>query len=151
MIATAKQNGHGLVRLTFNDGRPVMEVPADWPELAAWADQPGNSIAEVDAPTSGALIQAVKAEAARRILLVAPEYMQRNLTARAAELALTYPGLGFDDLPEPEKTEAAAGRTIWLQIKAIREKSAEVEAAVTGLSEAARRTFDVADDAHWEI
>jgi|GEM_PF-4196279 len=56
MIATAQENGHGLVRLTFSDGRPVMEAPPDWPELALWAEQPGNAIAAADAAPPALLL-----------------------------------------------------------------------------------------------
>lgn len=116
---------------------PAAEVPDDAIVLSA------------PAPLAADLIARVKAEAGRRINDIAPEYVQRNLTARAAELALTYPGLGFDDLPEPEKTEAAAGRALWVQIKAIRAKSNEIEASVAELDAAGRSAFDPTADDHW--
>jgi hypothetical protein len=66
----------------------------------------------------------IKAEAERRILLVCPEWKQRNLTARAAELALK----GAANLTPEEAEEVAAGQAIWDTIKAIRLASNTIEA-----------------------
>lgn len=65
----------------------------------------------------------VKAEAYRRIVGVCPEWRQRNLTARAAELALR-----GGELSEDEQAEVAAGQAVWDQIKAIRDASNALEA-----------------------
>lgn len=76
------------------------------------------------------LIVLVKAEAGRRILDIAPSWRQANLTARAADLALLYPGTKGAELPEPERTEYLAGQAVWAAIMAIRDASGEIEAAV---------------------
>ncbi len=108
--------------------------------------------AEIKAGIQAALTQrvaAVKAEAARRILAIAPEWAQRNLTARAADLALLYPGTKGIDLPEPERSEYLAGQAVWERIRAIRDASNSIEAALAaaaaakGASEADVRAVDV--------
>lgn len=80
-------------------------------------------------------IAAVKAEAGRRILSIAPEWMQRNLTARAVELALLYPGTKGVDLPEPERSEYLAGQAVWERIRAIRAASNQIETTLAAESD----------------
>lgn len=80
----------------------------------------------------------VKAEAARRILAIIPEWKQRNLTARAAELAKK----GEADWTQAEADEWAAGQALWDQVKAIRAKSDAIEALDP-------IPADFADDSHW--
>ncbi|CAO3447822.1 hypothetical protein [Azospirillum argentinense] len=75
------------------------------------------------------VVAAIKAEAARRILAIAPEWKQRNVTARAAELALQHPGTRGEDLPEPERTEWREGQALWDRIKAVRSASNAAEEA----------------------
>ncbi len=107
--------------------------------------------AEISAATQAALAQrvaAIKVEAATRILAIAPEWAQRNLTARAADLALLYPGTKGIDLPEPERSEYLAGQAVWERIRAIRDASNSIEAALAaaatkGASEADVRAVDV--------
>lgn len=70
------------------------------------------------------MIKAVKMEAQRRILEILPEWKQRNLTARAAELAIKGPS---NWTPE-EQEEYEAGQAVWDSIKAIRIKSDALEA-----------------------
>lgn len=66
----------------------------------------------------------VKAEAARRILEICPEWKQRNLTAQAAILAKK-----GEANWSPEEAEAwVAGEQIWAQIALIRTKSDALEA-----------------------
>ncbi|MES0811289.1 hypothetical protein ABLO27_17520 [Roseibium sp. SCPC15] len=81
----------------------------------------------------------IKAEAARRILEVAPEWYQRNLTARAAELSLK----GVDNWTAEEQAEVAEGQAIWDKIKGIRAASNALEAMDP-------RPFDFAtNEAYW--
>lgn len=80
----------------------------------------------------------VKQEAARRILIICPEWKQRNLTARAAELAIK----GTANWTEQEQAEYAAGQAIWDRIKSVRVKSNEIESMNP-------IPFDYADDKHW--
>jgi hypothetical protein len=69
------------------------------------------------------MVQQVKAEAQRRIINIIPEWKQRNLTARAAELAIK----GVVNWTAEETLEYEKGQAIWNSIKRIREKSDELE------------------------
>jgi len=66
----------------------------------------------------------VKAEAQRRIYAILPDWKQRNLTARAAELAIK----GQANWTTQEQAEYTAGQAVWDQIKAIRAASDALEA-----------------------
>jgi hypothetical protein len=66
----------------------------------------------------------IKAEAARRILEICPEWKQRNLTAQAAILAKK----GEANWTPEEQAAWDAGEVIWAQIAAIRAKSDALEA-----------------------
>lgn len=66
----------------------------------------------------------VKAEAARRILEVAPEWKQRNLTAQAAQLAAK----GRENWAPEEQAAWDAGMELWQRIAAIRAASDLIEA-----------------------
>lgn len=83
-------------------------------------------------------IEKIKSEAQRRILHILPEWKQRNLTARAAELAIK----GVQNWSLEEQTEIAAGQALWDQIKAIRAKSNALEAMNP-------IPVDYADDKYW--
>lgn len=76
--------------------------------------------------TPEALTAAVKAEARRRILALAPEWKQANLTARAVELVRK----GEAVWTEAETAEVAAIEAVWAAIKAIRAASDILEAEV---------------------
>lgn len=80
----------------------------------------------------------VKQEAARRILAICPKWMQRNLTARAAELAIKGP----TNWTEQERAEHTAGQDIWDRIKLVRVKSNQIEAM-------APIPPDYSDDKYW--
>ena len=84
-----------------------------------------NVIIAAFAPPAITVLE-VKTEAARRILEVAPEWKQRNLTARAAEFALIIGDGGA--LTAEQEAERAAGQAIWDAIKIVRAKSDEIEA-----------------------
>lgn len=83
-------------------------------------------------------IAMVKQEAACRILVICPEWKQRNLTARAAELAIK----GVANWTAEEQAEHAAGQAIWEQIKMVRTKSGELE-VMTPIP------VDYTDDKYW--
>ena len=83
-------------------------------------------------------IEAVKAEAMRRILVICPEWKQRNLTAQAAILAEK----GRASWTADELAAWNAGRAIWDQIAAIRSRSDVIEAMDP-------IPADFADDQHW--
>ncbi|WP_431861339.1 hypothetical protein [Azospirillum sp.] len=94
-------------------------------------------------------ISEVKEEASRRILAVAPDWKQRNLTARAAELALLYPGVKGVDLPEPERAEYLAGQAVWDRIKELRSVSNDIEAWISDPSRTADDLVTMAGAPGW--
>jgi len=65
----------------------------------------------------------VKQEASRRILAIAPEYKQRNMLARSAELLR----IGETNWTQEQRDEVLAMELIWDTIKFIRAKSDEIE------------------------
>jgi adenylate kinase family enzyme len=69
-------------------------------------------------------VEMIKQEAQRRIYNILPEWKQRNLTARAAELAIK----GVQNWSLDEQAEVVAGQALWDQIKIVRSKSDELEA-----------------------
>lgn len=78
---------------------------------------------------------AVKHEAKRRILEVAPEWRQRNAAV---------------DLQSSDADVRAAAQAVIDAVSAIRIKSNEIEAGLTAKSDAEILAFDARDDAHWE-
>ncbi len=90
-------------------------------------------------------IATVKTAASERILAIAPLTKQANLTARAAELALVYPGVRGVDLPEPARSEYLVGQAIRDRINAIRDASNQIEAqlAAAATDRAALLAVDV--------
>jgi len=66
-----------------------------------------------------ATVEMVKAEAGRRIIVICPEWKQRNLTAQAAQLAKK----GEANWTPEEQAAWDAGEALWNQIAAIRAKS----------------------------
>jgi hypothetical protein len=108
------------------DGRRVS------PAYAGWKNEDGYSLVEYVPPPSpeptpeqilAQQIEAVKAEAMRRILEICPEWKQRNLTAQAAILAEK----GRANWSAEELSNWNAGKAIWDQIAAIRECSDIIE------------------------
>lgn len=80
----------------------------------------------------------VKREAMRRILAIAPEWKQRNLTAQAVLLQHK----GVASWTGDETAAWAAGEALWARIAAIRAASDTIEAM-------APIPADYADDSHW--
>ena len=85
-------------------------------------------------PTAGM----VKKEASRRILAIAPEYKQRNMLSRSAELLR----IGEANWTTEQQTEVTQMEEIWNQIKTIRTRSNELEAQDP-------IPVDYADDIYW--
>ena len=113
--------------LDLPDGRRVS------PAYAGWQSGDGYALAAYvvpipPAPTAEQMraeqIEAVKAEAMRRILVICPEWKQRNLTAQAAILAEK----GRASWTADELAAWDAGRAIWDQIAAMRQRSDAIEA-----------------------
>ena len=80
----------------------------------------------------------VRAEAMRRILAIAPEWRQRNLTAQAAILAAK----GRDNWTAADQAAWDAGEIKWAEIAALRAASNVLEA----MQEIPQ---DYRDDKHW--
>ena len=69
-------------------------------------------------------IDMVKQEAARRILVIAPEWKQRNILARSAELLR----IGDANLTQSQRDEVLAIERVWETIQMIRARSDAIEA-----------------------
>ena len=82
---------------------------------------------------------AVKAEASRRILEIAPEWQQRNLLAQATILSEK----GRENWTAAETASWTAGEQIWTEIASIRSKSNDIEAMDP-------IPVDFADDQYWQ-
>lgn len=91
---------------------------------------------------------AVNVEAGRRILLIAPEWRQRNLTARAVVLSAMHPAQVPDEWLEPYRSEWAAGNAIWERINAIRAYSNVLTVAIAS-AETAAEVLAVVNGAQW--
>ncbi|MGE0716719.1 MAG: hypothetical protein AB7P02_14865 [Alphaproteobacteria bacterium] len=109
--------------VTYVRNNQTREMTAE--ETAAYLAIQPTAAEKLAAARARALV-AVRAEAERRILLIAPAHRQRNLTARAAEIAL------FEAKPWSAEVaaEVAAGLAIWAAINAIRGASDIGELAV---------------------
>lgn len=83
-------------------------------------------------------VQQVKDEAQRRILRIAPEWKQRNLTAQAVLLAQK----GSANWTAEDRAAWDAGEAIWIRIAAIRATSDQIE-AMEPIPQ------DFTDDTHW--
>jgi hypothetical protein len=131
----------GLHRRTMTPDDDLSELPA-----AALAEIEGHWAA-LDAAEWERLVRPalspptaldVKAEAGRRILQIAPDWKQRNLTARGVELVLAL--VKNKPWTAEEAAEAQAIQAVWDRIKAVRAASDGLEAALPQ---------DFADDRHW--
>lgn len=80
----------------------------------------------------------VRAEASRRILAIAPEWRQRNLTAQAAILAAK----GRDNWTPEDQAAWDAGEAVWVRISALRASSNVLE-VMNYIPQ------DYRDDKHW--
>jgi len=134
-----KVNAGGWFELP--DGRRVSPAYAGWQNEDGYVLVP-YAAPEEPVPTPEQLraerIEAVKVEAMRRILAICPEWKQRNLTAQAAILAEK----GRANWTTDELAAWDAGRAIWDQIAAIRQRSDALEAMDP-------IPADFADDHHW--
>jgi hypothetical protein len=89
-----------------------------------------------------AKIITVKQSAQDRIYAIVPDWKQANLTARALELQNNRAVNGL--LTEEEQTELDGIQAIWDRIKALRERSNELEAYLAGVtSTESLAAFDV--------
>ena len=114
----------------IENGTVVNIAVADFPVSDNWIEAANAKIGDkwnegqffsvFPSPT----VDMVKQEASRRITAICPEWKQRNLTARAAELAIK----GVTNWTAEEQAEHAAGQAVWDQIKVVRARSDELEA-----------------------
>lgn len=129
-----------VVNVIEVDPQNIPDWAADWPE--AGNAGPGSTYdgQTFTAPVEVGTVTAedVKAEAMRRILAVAPEWKQRNLTAQAAILAK----IGEANWTTEQAAAWAAGEAVWSAVAAIRAASDVIE-ALDPIPQ------DYADDARW--
>lgn len=115
---------HAALKAWLDGGGIIANAPPAKPPAQARADK----------------VAAINAEAQRRIFLVAPDWKQRNLTARAVVLTRKIAGGGT--LSADEQAEWDAGEAIWNEILAIRQASNALNAMAT-------IPDDFAADTHW--
>jgi len=125
---------NGKIRLIVCDAHfaatqdAVIEVADE--VQTGWLIDKDDKIIPPPGPTPAELIAektlAIKVEANRRILEIAPEWKQRNMLARGLELQ----SVGPANWTESQQTEVAALQAIWDNIKAIRGRSDELEEQV---------------------
>jgi hypothetical protein len=74
----------------------------------------------------------IKQTARNKILTVCPEWRQTNLVARGVEVLLDMilNNIAPGDLSAPTQAEIAAGLEVWLQIRALRVRSGEIEVLI---------------------
>jgi hypothetical protein len=95
----------------------------------------GSTVIYIDAADAQEkLTPNVKAEAAKRILAIMPEWRQRNVIA---------------DLSSTNSDTKTAAETEWAKVTAIRTKSNEIEESIATMSDEEILNFDASDDAHW--
>lgn len=114
-------------------GAEVREGPVEVVDLVAGVVRLAYSVRESTpeevAELRAAKVAAIKAEATRRILALMPEHDQRNSLALGMEMVTTY---GPDPAGWPAEMRARyeADLAIWTEIKAIRARSDQLEAAL---------------------
>ena len=120
-------------------------VPAGADEVTGAYALRDKTQQEVDDEREQATIR-IKAEAGRRILLIVPDWKQRNLLSEAVVLL----DKGRAQWTPEEVAMWDAGKVMWLQAKAIRTKSDELESQVATMSAEDLALFDSSPDAVWE-
>ena len=120
-------------------------VPAGADEVTGAYALRDKTQQEVDDEREQANIR-IKVEAGRRILLIVPEWKQRNLLSEAVVLL----DKGRAQWTPEEVAMWDAGKVMWLQAKAIRTKSDELESQVATMSAEDLALFDPSPDAVWE-
>ena len=103
--------------------------------MANFLDHNGIDSGLTKAQWCARLHPAIKHEAQRRILEVAPDWKQRNAAI---------------DVQSSDADVRAAAQSIIDAVAAIRAKSNEIEASLTSMSDADILAFAATDDAHWQ-
>ena len=146
-IAEEMLNSYGTYSYTIDDkpsynirtqkierGDFYQDADSLWRQGWNVANKTDAEIADYDAM----MVTNVKKEAQRRIIAIIPEWKQRNLTARAAELAIK----GVTNWTAEETAEHEAGQAVWDQVNTVREKSNLLE-TMTPIP------TDYVDDKYW--
>jgi len=120
----------------FVNGKPVDEPPQG---IEAFERQ-----REIDARPVPPTVAQTKAEAARRIEAILPDYKQRNALALALETTQEH-GADPSKWPADLKAENTAYMTQWKKIKRIRKRSDEIELQI----KAGTFTGSLTDDGVW--
>lgn len=115
---------YGVYPVTVNERPNTQSWQTAVRDTIPTQDTDGNWVLNWTVEDIPATVEMIKQEAQRRIYNILPEWKQRNLTARAAELALK----GVANLTLEEQAEVDAGQALWDQIKTIRTRSDELEA-----------------------
>lgn len=116
---------------------PVL-VDGVWTLPYVVTDKSGAEVAAFD----NQIRKHIKKEAGRRIELLAPEWKQRNATARGLELTVKLVRNGVNALTPEEQAEEAAMDALWAEVKRLRGVSDTLEAMDPPPQ-------DYADDKHW--
>ena len=103
--------------------------------MANFLDHNGFDSGLTKAEWCAQLHPAIKFEAQRRILLVAPDWKQRNAAV---------------DVQSDNADVRAAAQAVIDAVNAIRVKSNEIEASLTSMSDADILAFAATDDSHWQ-
>lgn len=107
--------------------RPELWAPDVWKYSSGWVVANADLYAAALENEKEKKIKAIKDEAAKRILAIAPEWKQRNLIARSVEITRAK----IDGTATAEEIkEGNAIQAIWDSVKAIRDKSDALEAEI---------------------
>ena len=127
---------------------------------APWIDDPDYVAPDTKAIAKEEKIKEIKLEAEKRILVIAPEWKQRNfaflhqqVTDGTVKTASEADGATDEqkEVYEKQKTEWADQKTMWGKVSVIRSKSDELEISIKGMDdEETVHKFDVSLDSNWE-
>lgn len=90
-------------------------------------------------------LKAVKEEAGRRILAIAPDWKQRNYIARS----LDFLRKRENNLTQSELEELNVMDQFWSLVKSIRLTSNQLESSIESMTGEQLKAFNPADDANW--
>ncbi len=158
VIARTAEGREHRTALEAGDAIPEHVPDADRAEIeAAWTADLVEAVvqrraafvppARTGQDLADALCREAKIEAGRRIITLAPEWKQRNATARGVEL--TDKKASGGTLTADEQAEVDAMKALWVAISAIRAASDDLETTIAGMDDAARQALDVTADEHW--
>ena len=115
----------GAVEITETEHQALMDAQEAGQSIS---DENGNPVARDYAFTADELNRQIKGLASNKILDIAPQWQQTNMMARAIELEHKVRESG--PLSADEQLELDGFSAIWARVKAIRDYSDVLEAAV---------------------